>query len=150
MVDAIAAFNEFEMRVTVDCTGRVGPPLVAGGADGFATGWYHFRHVPQSPFGGGNGNPGNEPAGYEVAGEYREVPLFRAATLRCPIDNCRAHESGPEQRFWLRLHWLHVLRAETERVVELGGLGYANYLTSLGGTTAVWGQVLRERATRAA
>ncbi|HEY3462813.1 MAG TPA: hypothetical protein VGK62_05090 [Gaiellaceae bacterium] len=149
-LDAVAAFKEFGIRVTIDCAGRAGPPLFAGGADGFATGWYHFRHVAKSPFGGGNGNPGNEPAGYEVAGRYREVPLIRAAMFTCPIPGCLAHQRGPEQRFWLRLHWLHVLRAETDRVAELGTLGYTNYLSSLGGTTAVWGQVLRERATRAA
>jgi hypothetical protein len=38
-LEVITAFRQANIRVTIDCAGRAGPPLVAGGARGFATGW---------------------------------------------------------------------------------------------------------------
>jgi hypothetical protein len=151
-LDVIAAFRQVDIRVTVDCCGRAGPPLIAGGASGFATGWRHFRHVARKPF--GNGGGGSEPSRYEVFGRFADVPFELAAQLEltCPVESCQAHLRAPEQlrMFRLRLHFFHVLRAEADIAAARGPVAYADRLAPTGGHAAVWAEVLRERAQRVA
>ncbi len=151
-LDAIAAFRQTNIRVTIDCCGRAGPPLIAGGARGFATGWRHFRHVARKPF--GSGGSGSEPSRYEVFGRFADVPYEFAAQLEvaCPVESCQAHLHAPEQlrMFRLRLHFFHVLRAEADLAAARGPVAYADRLEAIGGHAAVWAEVLRERAQRVA
>jgi hypothetical protein len=147
-LDVISAFRGAGLRVTIDCCGRAGPPLVAGGASGFTSGWRHFRHVAKQPF--GNGGGGSERSRYEVFGDFSDVPLEEALRLvaACPVSSCQAHLRMREQ-LWnlhLRLHFLHVLRMEADLAAEMGAAGYADRLARLNSHAAVWAVALRERA----
>jgi hypothetical protein len=148
-LDAIEDFSRHQVELTIDCCGRAGPPLVAGGARGFATGWLHFRSVAKRPFGTGGG--GSEPGRYEVPGGFADLvpPGAPLAGRECPVADCRAHEADADA-FALRLHFLHVLRDQAMLAASLGGGGYGERLRGVGGYAAAWGTALVERARRAA
>lgn len=148
-LDVIEDFLRHQVELTIDCCGRAGPPLVAGGARGFSTGWLHFRSVAKRPFGPGGG--GSEPGRYEVPGGFIDVvpPGAPLAGRECPVANCRAHEVDADA-FVLRLHFLHVLRDQAMLAASLGAAGYGERLRGLGGYAAAWGTALVERARRAA
>jgi hypothetical protein len=148
-LDVIEAFAREQVELTIDCTGRAGPPLVAGGARGFATGWLHFRSVARRPFGTGGG--GSEPGSYEIPGGFADIlpPGGPLAGRECSVPACRAHEADADPSA-LRLHFFHVLREQATLAAALGGRGYGERLRGVGGYAAAWGSALVERARRAA
>ncbi len=148
-LDAIAAFNEVGVEAVPDCVGRLGPPLVAAGAPSFSTGAVHFRKVPW-PLLNKSGGGGVE-VFYEVTGGFHAVARgARHTAPSCVVPRCVA--AAPNASLDdLRLHNLHVLREESRLAAANGGAWYAARLNASGQPQAVvWGEVLRERAQRAA
>lgn len=75
-------------RMVADCVGRLGPVIVAAGADGFASNAWRFRKVPDDlhPTGGGGG------AGellWEVPGGGF-TPARAQSAVRCTVPRCPA------------------------------------------------------------
>jgi len=148
-LDGIAAFNEVSIELVPDCVGRLGPPLVAGGAPSFSTGAVHFRKVPW-PLLNKSGGGGVE-VFYEVDGGFHAVARSTRHTVQsCFVPRCVA--AAPNASLDdLRLHNLHVLREESRLAAANGGAWYAARLIASGQPQAVvWGETLRERAQRAA
>lgn len=148
-LDAIAAFNEVGVELVPDCVGRLGPPLVAGGAPSFSTGPVHFRKVPRALLNKSGG--GGVEVFYEIAGGFHSVARSaRNAAPHCFVAHCVA--AAPDASLEdLRLHNLHVLREESRLAAVNGGAWYAARLIASGQAEAVvWGEVLRERAQRVA
>jgi len=118
-----------------DCVGRLGPALVASGADGFSAGAHRFRKVrddrarkrskPAADGGGGGGGP---PLGIEVPGEFRSVS--RDTDLRalpaCPDAACPLW-GGDHDEVAVRIHDLHELHA-LARLAAHEGLAFADRL----------------------
>jgi len=148
-LDAIAAFTEFAVELVPDCVGRLGPPLVAGGAASFSTGPVNFRKVPRALLNKSGG--GGMQVFYEVAGGFHAVARgARHASAPCFFTPCPAAARNASLED-LRLHNLHVLREESRLAASNGGAWYAARLSSSGQPHAiVWGEVLGERAQRAA
>ena len=148
-VDAISAFNEVGVELVPDCVGRLGPPLVAGGASSFSTGPVNFRKVPRALLNKSGG--GGVEVFYEVAGGFHAIGRGgRHAAARCFVANCPAAAADVSLED-LRLHNLHVLREESRLAAANGSAWYAARLIASGQPEAVaWGEVLRERAQRAA
>jgi hypothetical protein len=148
-LDAIATFAEVGVEFVPDCVGRLGPPLVAGGAPSFSTGPVNFRKVAR-PLLSKSGGGGVE-VFYEVAGGFHAVARGgRHAASRCFVADCAAAGANASLDD-LRLHNLHVLREESRLAAANGAAWYAARLIANGQPEAVvWGEVLRERAQRAA
>lgn len=148
-LNAIAAFNEVGVELVPDCVGRLGPPLVAGGALSFSTGPVNFRKVPQALLNKSGG--GGVKVSYEVAGGFYAVARgARHAAPRCFDAKCPAWSSDASLED-LRLHNLHVLREESRLSAANGAAWYAARLIASGQPEAVvWGDVLREREQRVA
>jgi hypothetical protein len=148
-LDGIAAFTEVGVELIPDCVGRLGPALVAGGAATFSTGAVYFRKVSTRLLNKSGG--GGLEVYYEVAGGFYSVPRgARHAAPRCVVPSCPA--AAPNASLDdLRLHNLHVLREESRLAAVSSGASYAARLIESGQPeAAVWGEVLRERAQRAA
>jgi len=146
---AIEAFESAGVKVMIDCTGRLGPALVAGGARGFVSGWLHFRKVAHNPLSAGGG--GSEEGRFEVPGEFRDVAASAAVRYAglCSSPSCDAH-SRPTPAA-LRTHFFHVLRHEADLAADLGPARYGTRLIKAGDPYAgAWGRVLVARAARAA
>jgi hypothetical protein len=148
-LDAIAAFNEVAVELVPDCVGRLGPPLVAGGAASFSTGPVNFRKVPRALLNKSGG--GGVQVFYEVAGGFHAVARgARHASVPCFVARCPAAANNASLED-LRLHNLHVLREESRLAASNCGAWYAARLAASGQPDAVvWGEVLSERAQRAA
>jgi hypothetical protein len=149
LLDAIDAFSKLAVDLVPDCVGRLGPPLVAGGAPSFSSGPVNFRKVPAALLNKNGG--GGLPVAYEVAGGFRAVSRSaRHRAPRCFVANCAA--DLPEATLDdLRLHDMHVLREESRLAAINGAAWYAARLIESGQPEAVvWGGVLRERVERAA
>ncbi len=148
-LDGIAAFNAVGIETVPDCVGRLGPALVAGGASSFSTGSVHFRKVPW-PLLNKSGGGGVE-VFYEVAGGFHAVARSARHTAPiCSVPHCPA-AAATASLDDLRLHNLHVLREESRLAAANGAAWYAARLIGSAQPQAVvWGEVLRERAQRAA
>ena len=148
-LNAIAAFTAVGVELVPDCVGRLGPPLVAGGAASFSTGPVHFRRVPQALLNKSGG--GGIEVFYEVPGGFHAVARSaRHAAAPCFVPNCAAAASNVSLEE-LRLHNLHVLREEARLAAANDAAWYAARLIASGQPeAAVWADVLRERAQRAA
>jgi hypothetical protein len=148
-LDAVAAFAKLGVELIPDCVGRLGPPLVAGGASSFSTGAVYFRKVPIALLNKSGG--GGREVYYEVMGGFRGVSREeRRSVPRCFVPDCRAAESSATLDD-IRIHNLHVLRHESRLAATGGAAAYAARLIATGQPEAVvWGEVLRERAQRAA
>jgi hypothetical protein len=148
-LDAIAAFNEVGVELVPDCVGRLGPPLVAGGAPSFSTGPVNFRKVPRALLNKSGG--GGVEVFYEVAGAFLAVARSaRHTAASCFVVQCPAAAQNASLED-LRLHNLHVLREEGRLAAANGGAWYPARLIASGQPEAVvWGEVLRERAQRVA
>lgn len=148
-LDGVAAFNGVGVELVPDCVGRLGPALVAGGAPSFSTGPVNFRKVPHALLNKSGG--GGVQVFYEVAGGFHAVARgARHTATPCFVTPCpaAAEDASLED---LRLHNLHVLREESRLAAANGGAWYAARLIASGQPDAVvWGEVLRERAQRAA
>jgi len=138
-------------RVVGDCVGRLGPALIATGADGFATNALHFRKVAEDlhPVGGGGGN------GPELKWEVPEEGTARATSeppspIPCEVEDCPAPRGHGDRNAATRIHNLHELKRSGLLAAE-EGLGYAARLVS--STSPVlrgWAAALQQLASRAA
>jgi hypothetical protein len=148
-LDAIAAFTAVGVELIPDCVGRLGPPLVAGGAVSFSTGAVYFRKVPLRLLNKSGG--GGVEVYYEVAGGFHSIARgARHTAPRCFVVNCPAATPNASLDD-LRVHNLHVLREESRLAAANGSALYAERLINSGQLeAAVWGEVLLERAQRAA
>ncbi len=148
-LEGIAAFNEFGIELVPDCVGRLGSPLVAGGASSFSTGAVHFRKVPW-PLLNKSGGGGVE-VFYEVSGGFYAVArAARHNAPSCLLPGCMASALDASLDD-LRLHNLHVLREESRLAAANDAVWYSGRLIASDQAQAVvWGEVLRERAQRAA
>jgi hypothetical protein len=148
-LDGIAAFSTVGVELIPDCVGRLGPPLVAGGAPSFSSGAVHFRKVSRRLLNKSGG--GGVEVFYEVAGGFHSVGRAgRHTGLACFVPGCPAAASNASLGD-IRLHNLHVLREESRLAARNGAAAYAARLIGSGQPeAAAWGEVLRERAQRAA
>ncbi|HWT95390.1 MAG TPA: hypothetical protein VN238_20505 [Solirubrobacteraceae bacterium] len=134
-------------RVVPDCVGRLGPTLVATGADGFSAGAKHFRKLSDDlhPVGGGGGVPllWEEPGRTQAAESASASP-------RCPVPSCPAPDGPGPDHAATRVHNLHEFKGAA-RLAGREGLAYAARLLSSPSPVAqVWGSALQELARRAA
>jgi hypothetical protein len=148
-LDGIAAFSRVAVELVPDCVGRLGPPLVAGGAPSFSTGAVNFRKVPHALLNKNGG--GGVQIFYEVAGGFYAVSrVARHSAADCFIAACPAAKRDATLDD-LRLHNMHVLREESRLAATNGTAWYAARLIATGQPgPADWGEVLRERERRAA
>jgi hypothetical protein len=141
----VAAIKSTDAATVTDAVGRLGPVLVACGADGFSTGAFHFRTVPDDlcPSGGG----GNlVPLSWEIPGRFASILRGQGATttagwVRCSYPKCPA-PTGAESEVAVRTHNLHELKRQA-RLAASEGLGYAARLRTAGsGYPAEWAAAL--------
>ena len=138
-------------RIVGDCVGRLGPALIATGADGFATNALRFRKVAEDlhPVGGGGGN------GPELKWEVPEAGTARAAsepqsTIPCQVEDCPAPRGRGDSNAATRIHNLHDLKRSGLLAAE-EGLGYATRLSrSSSPVLRGWAAALQQLARRAA
>jgi hypothetical protein len=148
-LDAVSAFRPLGVEAVPDCVGRLGPPLVAGGAVSFSSGAVYFRKVPV-PLLNKSGGGGLE-VFYEVPKGWHHIPRgARHHVATCLVAGCVA--AAPTASLDdLREHNLHLLREESRLAAANSESWYAARLIASGQPEAVaWGEVLRERAQRAA
>lgn len=137
-------------RAVPDCIGRLGPVLVAAGADGFSTNALHFRKVPDVLLVSGGGG-GSRPLQYEVPGRWHAVPLDRPASNLppCAVADCEA-EDGQGNENAIRVHNLHELR-RLARLAAAEGVAFAEHLRAAGSPYASgWAEALERLALQAA
>jgi hypothetical protein len=146
----VAAGTQGGCRVVGDCVGRLGPVLIATGADGFATNAWRFRKVPEDlhPSGGGGG------AGellWEVPGMGIGISASAGKSdLRCPAPGCPAPDGPTSKHLATRIHNLHEFHAAANQAAK-EGLRYASRLArSPSSTTRGWASALQQLARRAA
>jgi len=82
-------------RVAADCVGRLGPPLVAAGADGFSSNARYFRKVPDDLHPSGGGGGAGELVWEVPGGGFASVGAQSTST--CTVPDCPAR-----QRVWVR------------------------------------------------
>jgi hypothetical protein len=120
-----------------DAVGRLGPVLVACGADGFSTGAYHFRSVPADlcPDGGGAGQPA---LSWEVPDRFtsieRSTVRLAAERATCRYPRCPA-PTGTEPESAIRAHNLHELQ-RLARLAAQEGFSFAGRLRASGSVYA--------------
>jgi hypothetical protein len=78
-LEAIDSFEARGIEVFADCTGRLGPVLVAGGAHGFSTGTRFFQKVAAQLLSVGGGG-GGQPLARQSPGGWSEVPRDESET----------------------------------------------------------------------
>jgi hypothetical protein len=143
-LDAVAAFAAHEIALVADQVGRLGPPLVAGGANGFSGGTQFFRTVPRQAvtLGGGGGGP---KLPVELPGRWTAAPRDTVpAAIICPVGGCRIAE-GSRKTDDLREHNLHYLRYLGQLADDRAAL--VRVLKSSGQREAVaWADELERRA----
>ncbi|HEX5308918.1 MAG TPA: hypothetical protein VFW38_07550 [Solirubrobacteraceae bacterium] len=141
----VAAIEGTRAVAVTDAVGRLGPVLVACGADGFSSGSFHFRSVPDDlcPSGGG----GNlMPLSWEIPDGFASAPRGHTAAtapgwVRCSYPKCPA-PTGAESEVAVRTHNLHELKTQA-RLAAAEGLAYAARLRAAGpGYPAEWAAVL--------
>lgn len=143
----IAAIETTGVWAIPDAVGRLGPVLVACGADGFSTGSFRFRTVPDDlcPAGGG-GN--HAPLSWEVPDGFASLPHGQsagAATGRtsCRYPRCEA-PSGVGTEAAVRVHNLHELQRQA-RLAAAEGLRFAARLRAAGSVyPAGWATALEQ------
>jgi hypothetical protein len=141
----IASIESTDASTITDCVGRLGPVLVACGADGFSSGSFHFRGIPDDlcPTGGG----GNLTAlSWEIPGRFASVPRGQSAAaggVRCGYPRCPA-PTGAESEPAVRTHNLHELQ-RLGRLAAAEGLAFAARLRAAGaGYPAEWATALEQ------
>jgi hypothetical protein len=136
----VRAAEQHGVRAVPDCVGRLGPALVAAGADAFTAGAWAFRKVPDDlhPAGGGGG------AGALVW----ERPVTVAAEGGCSAVGCLAPTGPTDEHGKTRVHNLHVFR-DGSRLAAAERFAYAARLLT-DPATRPWGMALQELERRAA
>jgi hypothetical protein len=152
--DEVAAYGRLVMageqagaRIVADCVGRLGPVLVAAGADGFASNAWRFRKVPDDlhPAGGGGGVgelvweiPGG---GFSSVGAHTQVT--------CAVPGCAAPAADGDN-IAVRIHNLHEFQ-RAARLAAAQGLGYAARLArNPSPVVRGWARALQSLERRAA
>jgi hypothetical protein len=135
-----------------DCVGRLGPVLVATGADGFSSGAYRFRTVPQDlcPTSGG-GSSGV--LMWEAPGRFASVPREMSDSMigarTCGVPGCPSPAGGGSE-IDVRVHNLHEFQRLASEAAALG-LGLAPTLKRAGpGYPALWATALEQLQALAA
>lgn len=146
---AIDAATRAGSRVVADCVGRLGPALIAAGADGFASNARAFRKVSDDlhPAGGG----GSGELLWEIPGASAGIALAGdESPVRCELNGCPAPAGPSENRAAVRVHDLHEFQ-RLARLAAAEGLGYASRLAASASPIARgWAQALSELERRAA
>jgi hypothetical protein len=106
----IEAITQRGARAVPDCVGRLGPVLVAAGADGFVTGAFRFRKVPDALLARSGGGRAHQ-LEYEVPGQFygRARTALERELPPCPEETCEA-DDGRGDEVAVRIHNLHELR----------------------------------------
>ncbi len=130
-LDAIDAFTSRGIQAFADCAGKLGPVLVAAGAEGFSTGTRFFRCVPGAILSAGGGGGGASIAS-QPGGAWSEVPREPEQTAR-----------------ETRVSNLLTLREHTELAVRDPNALIASLRADGGAQPAIWASVLAERRRRA-
>jgi hypothetical protein len=131
-LDAVDAFTSRGIEAVADCAGKLGPVLVAAGAEGFSTGTRFFKCVPaallSASIGGGGPSIAAQPAGTwsEVAREPEQS----------------AHDTRVANLLTLREHTDLAVSDPDELIASLRADG--------GAQPAIWANVLAQRRRRAA
>lgn len=149
-IEVVAAIEQAGGRAVPDCVGRLGPPLVAAGADAFATNALRFRKVATALLssGGGGGTP---PLEYEVTGAFYGLAADQsfANVPDCPQAECPG-KRGEGSNLGIRIHNLHEFR-RLSRLAAKERFGFAEHLGASGSAVATsWAEVLRQFEARAA
>jgi hypothetical protein len=138
------------VRMVADCVGRLGPVLVASGADGFATNAWRFRKVSDDlhPAGGGGG------AGellWEAPGATVGLAASEGrASVSCQVVGCPAPDGPGDQHLATRIHNLHEFQ-RAARLAAAERLAYAARLASSPSPIVRgWAAALQQLARRAA
>jgi hypothetical protein len=92
-LDLIEALKARGVEAVADCSGRLGPALVAGGAFAFSLGTQFFRSV-SAPLLSAGGGGGGTPLGEETVGAWSEQPREDGADL----DRVRANNLNEFRR----------------------------------------------------
>lgn len=117
----VIAGEQAGARIVADCVGRLGPVLVAAGADGFASNARCFRKVPDDLHPGGGGGGAGELV-WEVPGGGFTAVGGGTPTV-CAVPGCAAPATAGDN-VAVRTHNLHEFqRAARQAASE--GLGYA-------------------------
>ena len=121
---AVIAGERGGARMVADCVGRLGPVIVAAGADGFASNARCFRKVPDDLHPAGSGGGAGELVWEVPGGGFAAVGA--GTLIRCPVAGCAAPATDGDNAA-VRTHNLHEFqRAARQAAAE--GLGYASRL----------------------
>jgi hypothetical protein len=149
--DVIDAGTTNGSRVVADCVGRLGPTLIAAGADGFATNAWRFRKVSDDlhPAGGGGGGAGE--LLWEVPDFALGLPQGAGNSSRsCAIGNCPAPQGPNGDHLATRIHNLH----EFHRAARLAAREEFDYAKRLSKSHSLvarrWGIALQQLEKRRA
>jgi hypothetical protein len=136
-------------RVVADCVGRLGPALIATGADGFTSNARSFRKVSDDLHPAGGGGAGE--LLWELPGATTGMALAGGSSpVRCDLGGCPAPTGPSENHAAVRVHDLHEFQ-RLARLAAAEGLGYAAHLAQSPSPVARgWAQALAELARRAA
>jgi hypothetical protein len=149
LVRAIEAAGAFAVA---DCVGRLGPVLVAAGADGFSAGAYRFRTVPQdlcpSP-----GGAFSAPLMWEAPGRFASVPREMSDAMigarTCSVADCPSPAGGGSEAD-VKVHNLHEFQRQAREAAAVG-LGLAATLRRAGSVyPAQWAAALEQLQALAA
>jgi hypothetical protein len=159
-LELVAFIEDQGVRAVADSVGLLGPTLVAGGADAFASGARYFQAVPKALLSrwqepghetteDGEDHGGGRPILYQVPDTLIETPHdeLDVSVAACPVEGCRASTPGAGRRE-RRDHNLHDFKRRGREAATLG-YGYADVLRSLPGVRpAVWARALDQVAER--
>lgn len=146
-------------RVVADCTGRLGPMLIAAGAYGFSSGVYRFRTIPGDLHPTSSSGGGGDPLTWEMPGGGAAALGTRVARS-CAIRGCEVANSGDatgtstrdkkRANEGTRVHNCHTFQS-AGRVAARMGLGYASVLLqSSDAVVRSWAGALQALERRAA
>jgi len=152
-LDLIDLIDSEGARPVADCTGSLGPVLVAGGADAFTSGARYFqvvpkqllarRHETEKKQGEEEARGGGAPIRYQVPGWLTAVDRNQADSSLppCQVNGCRALADGAGPREW-REHNLHEFKRLGSEAAATG-LAYSDMLRALPGELPrIWAMAL--------
>jgi hypothetical protein len=143
----IATYKSAGLQVVADMAGRLGAVLVAGGADAFSSGSWHFRSVSRDRVPRVGGGGGSRPVLYELGRRFRAVSPDLARQLpdaQCAVAGCRALDSNASAAD-LREHAIHIFVAAAADAAARGPAGVLADLEGAGlSYTAEWALGLRD------
>jgi hypothetical protein len=151
-LDLVDLIGSEGARPVADCTGSLGPVLVAGGADAFTSGARYFQAVPKHLLArrhetenkqGEEGRGGGAPIRYQVPGWLTAVDRDQAdlSLPPCQVAGCRAlvDGAGARERREHNLHEFKRLGGEA----AAAGLAYSDMLRALPGELPrIWAMAL--------